>query len=358
VTAKHDAFLTEAHLADLIADLLGAGVEVWGPARVAPGAPRGASVDGALAYRPLAAPEQLTLSGLTRRSLKEAFLPPSEPLLRYRESQSGIALDEVRTTFAPRVVLGARPCDAAGLAALDAVMGWDYRDELWFGRREATTIVSLACTEPADHACFCTAVGLGPESGRGADVLLRRAPGGFLAEAQSERGATLVAAHEARFVPAPAGLAPTPSDARERVAASVPFAASALAGWLEAHFDDPRWEELALRCHGCGACASVCPTCHCFDIVDEREGRHRGTRRRNWDTCQASLFTLHGSGHNPRPQQGARMRQRILHKLSIYPRRFGTLLCTGCGRCARACPGGMDLPEVLRTLGAAAGVSP
>jgi len=39
-----------------------------------------------------------------------------------------------------------------------------------------------------------------------------------------------------------------------------------------------------------------------------------------------------------------------MHKFFIYPQRFGELLCTGCGRCARGCPGGMDLPEVLTQL--------
>jgi ferredoxin len=94
----------------------------------------------------------------------------------------------------------------------------------------------------------------------------------------------------------------------------------------------------------------VCPTCHCFDIVDEAEGVTSGTRRRNWDTCQASRFTVHASGHNPRPDQSARFRQRLTHKFHIYLTRFGEVLCTGCGRCSKACPGGMDLPEVLQAI--------
>ena len=73
----------------------------------------------------------------------------------------------------------------------------------------------------------------------------------------------------------------------------------------------------------------------------------RGVRRRNWDTCQTGRFTVHASGHNPRANQNARFRQRVLHKFSIYPERFGEILCTGCGRCTRACPAGMDIAEVL-----------
>jgi ferredoxin len=110
------------------------------------------------------------------------------------------------------------------------------------------------------------------------------------------------------------------------------------------------WKTVALRCLGCGACTSVCPTCHCFDLVDEPDGTTSGTRRRNWDTCQASLFTLHASGHNPRSDQTARCRQRVMHKFAIYPKKFGQVLCTGCGRCIAACPAGVDLTEILNTI--------
>jgi ferredoxin len=73
--------------------------------------------------------------------------------------------------------------------------------------------------------------------------------------------------------------------------------------WLASNFDNPVWKTIALRCHGCGACASVCPTCHCFDIVDEHISVNEGVRRRNWDSCQTGQFTLHASGHNPRQSQ-------------------------------------------------------
>ena len=231
---------------------------------------------------------------MPRRSLKEHFLPPTEPLLTWRYRQGAVELSEVATTFPPRVVLGARPCDAAALDVVDRVMDWDYRDELWFGRREATTIVSLACAE-ADASCFCGAVGLAPDSTRGADLLLRPGHGGYVVEIVTARGGELVAAHPARFRPAPDSLIPATEPARAeaglRSPVPGPLPLTAIRSWLEAHFEHPMWSELALRCHGCGACAAVCPTCHCFDIVDEPEGVSHGTRRRNWDTCQTGRFT-------------------------------------------------------------------
>jgi ferredoxin len=338
---------------------------------------------------------------LPRRSLKELFLPPSEVLLRYRQRKDGVDLEEVPTVFPPRVILGARPCDAAGVETLDRVMGWGTRDELWFGRREATTIVSLACPG-VDSTCFCAAVGLGPDAARGADALLvplGRAPAqprsevarrlrdaveAFLSHSQPDgEGAgpgaaahpATASAYLARTV-TPKGEAllaglgtpsPDPADvelagsfarsARERVARNAEAfrlapddRISLLPGWLARNFDHELWKTLALRCHGCGACAAVCSTCHCFDIVDEHDSFGAGARRRNWDFCQSAKFTAHASGHNPRRSQTERFRQRVMHKFSIYPRRFDAILCTGCGRCTRACAAGTNLPEILGRL--------
>jgi ferredoxin len=233
--------------------------------------------------------------------------------------------------------------------ALDKVMGWDYRDDLWFARREATTIVALSCETPGAD-CFCQHVGLAPDTTKGADVMLRRRADGFQAEAVTEKGEALLARCGECFADAPelarGDTAARTGDAPGAKPAEV-LDLTAIQEWLASHFDHPLWAALGVRCHGCGACASVCPTCHCFDIVDEPDGLLAGTRRRNWDTCQASTFTRHASGHNPRPEQNARFRQRVLHKFSIYPQRFDQVLCTGCGRCAEACPAGQNLAEVL-----------
>ena len=114
--------------------------------------------------------------------------------------------------------------------------------------------------------------------------------------------------------------------------------------------DHRRSAEHALACVGCGACAYSCPACHCFDMVDEGNGRE-GVRARNWDACQFAMFTLHASGHNPRASQGARQRQRIYHKFVMYPEKFDEILCTGCGNCARNCPVGLGVLPVVREIG-------
>lgn len=338
--------LTKENLANLVARLVAGGARVVAPVR---------RPDG-LRYREVTDGAEIVLDpkGLPDMSLKAVVFPPTEPLYSYERKGRDVALTAPPLVFQPTVVLGARPCDAAGLEILDRVMSWDLRDELWFGRRRATTIVSLACTGPADQSCFCTAVGLGPDATKGSDALLVPVDGGFVLEAVTEAGEALVKGNADLFGVAAPADAEVREKARQAVAANLSLDAGAVQAWLNAHFEDPLWDPIALRCHGCGACASVCPTCHCFDVVDEPENLATGTRRRNWDTCQAARFTLHASGHNPRADQNVRFRQRVMHKFEIYPQRFGQVLCTGCGHCSRACPGGQDLPEILAAIQARA----
>jgi ferredoxin len=273
--------------------------------------------------------------------------------LAWRQSGGDVELAPARSTFTPQVVLGARPCDVAALEIVDSVMNWDYKDDLWNGRREASTILSLACPG-IDDSCFCSAVGLSPDSARGADVLIVAVDGGYLAESASEKGEAFLAEHSQFFGEASHDAASQGEQSRAAARASVEGNLSVdttrIQKWIDEHFDDEFWPTLGTRCNGCGACASVCPTCHCFDIADEQVGVGVGVRRRSWDSCQSSVFTMHASGHNPRGDQNARYRQRINHKFYIYPSKFGDVLCTGCGRCIRACPAGQDLVEILQTI--------
>jgi ferredoxin len=366
-------FLSDADLRGLTAELLDAGAEVvapvatdvcQSPSAIAASAcmlPGVAAVD--IDYRLLTSVDELDLSrGLPQLSLKGFFLPEHEALCRWKQRGTKIEVEEVPTEFAPRLVLAAKPCDSAALVVVDQVMNWDYKDELWNGRRAATTIFNLACPV-IDDSCFCTAVATGPDDVKGADGLLTPVEGGYLVEASSDKGRAFIDAHKASFTPEEGAngaesrgrqAADERAAARARVAANLEIDAGSVRDWIATHFEDPLLATLAIRCNGCGACTSVCPTCHCFDIVDEEEGVGRGTRRRCWDTCQSSTFTLHASGHNPRDDQHVRYRQRINHKFSIYPLKFGEVLCTGCGRCTRVCHAGQDLVEILAAIDIAA----
>ena len=316
----------------VLAALLAAGRRVVAPVEQA----------GMLAFAPLASAEQARLDGQTRSSAKELTFPRSQRLFGYRFGNPGVELLPGEEPPAPTVLFGVRPCDAAGLAILDRVFGGEPADAPYLARRAQVTVVGLSCSAPRAH-CACTAVGLSPTATDGSDLLLTETDGGTLVEVLTERGAELAAALGDVLRPGSLDKAPATAAAEARM---TPRALPAdLPQALAAAFGDAAWADAAARCLGCGTCAFVCPTCHCFDVVDEAN-LHGGERLRVWDACQFGLFTLHASGHNPRGDQAARYRQRALHKFSYYAQQHGRPMCVGCGRCVAACPAGMDIFEV------------
>lgn len=317
--------------------LCAAGVEVVAPV---------ATEAGVVNLAPVTTSEQIAADYVNvELPLKRLFLPITEILLEFEKKEDGDV--DVRPHQAESggetVVLGCRPCDAAGLPALDKVAEWDFDDVRYRARRERTTVVSFACARP-DPECFCTSVGLSPYSSSGSDVLVF--PGDdVLMQVNTEKGERFIERLGGGFEIAPDGAEPPAApDVAVRVNPQN------IKAWLDDNFESDFWSEASLRCVGCGVCTYLCPTCHCFDIVDEGSW-NRGQRRRNWDSCSFSQFTVHASGHNPRPNQAARYRQRVMHKFKYFPERFDQVACVGCGRCVKTCGVGQSLIAVLSDIG-------
>lgn len=281
----------------------------------------------------------------TTRSAKAVLFPPVEELLRHRRNGDELQVQDRDLSALPRTtVFGVRPCDAAAISAIAAVFTWDYQDALFLKRLENTTIITVACSE-ADSHCFCTSTGTGPDDTKGSDVVLTRLGNGdYLAEFVTEKGQALQEQTSALW-----GAAPAVNKSELLAKVEKRFDMPELTKKLESAFDHPVWNEMSLRCLGCGACAYVCPVCSCFDIQDEGT-QNRGQRLRCWDACGFDLFTLHTSGHNPRHVQKERWRQRLLHKFSYMPDRLNVSGCVGCGRCSRACPADMNILEQIGQL--------
>lgn len=287
--------------------------------------------------------DTVRIAALPVNSPKDFLFPRCEAIGRYVLDRDGFTSEDLPARAEKTVLLGIRPCDVAALAGLDSVFAWGYPDKFYGERRAATTIVSLVCPS-ADDDCFCTSVGGAPDSTVGADAMLRLCNGGtaMTFASMTEKGKAL----DAVF-----GQFSSPGEAAVDPVAEVPvlFNSEVVTDWCSKSFESTVWRTLGLACLGCGACAFMCPACHCFDIQDESTDA-QVDRLRNWDSCGFSQFTLHASGHNPRPDQPARWRQRMMHKFRYFKERFGRVACTGCGRCGRLCPTGMAISDVCREI--------
>ena len=276
-------------------------------------------------------------------SVKNVVFPRVENLLYYTNSKTESTITDIDKDKIKEVVLwGAHPCDTAALDVLRSIFCWDIEDQFFTKRMEKLVVIGLAC-HLSDEYCFCTSVGLAPDSAKGSDILLARLKNGdYQARILTEKGDSLVASFPDLFEPA-SGEDAEITEVKQK------FSHEQVTAKLAGAFEHPFWVANSLRCIGCGACAYVCPTCACFDIQDETRGKN-GRRYRSWDSCGFGLFTQHTSGHNPRHIQSQRWRQRVMHKFSYMPERNETLGCVGCGRCSSACPVDMNLAEQLEAL--------
>jgi NAD-dependent dihydropyrimidine dehydrogenase PreA subunit len=279
----------------------------------------------------------------TTISPKSVLFPKVEELISFKKDD-GIYVMTEPNIEKETIVFGLRPCDAVGLEYLSNFFLNENSDFAVKLRKENTTLITLACKN-FDENCFCTSVGLSPASTQGTDICLTDIGNGlFYVEIITDKGEKLIAEHSALFSNAE-------KINKENYVAQVPlkFDCDNFTKNIKDYYNSEKWVVNSLSCLGCGACAFVCPTCTCFDIEDETN-LVCGTRLRCWDSCAFGIFTLHASGHNPKPMQSDRWRHRVLHKFYYSKTNMDTISCVGCGRCIRVCPAGMNILEQILDL--------
>jgi len=285
--------------------------------------------------------------------LKRQLFPQTDELFCWhRQPGYGLQLmplcDEVESVF-----LAIRPCDLSSVLFLDKVFSREPADTYYLARRRQSTLVALACTQPAEH-CFCVCAHAGPFLENGYDMQLTPLGDRYLVEVGTEKGAALVGLAPELFLSAPAAAMQTRRElaqqAQQCFGDDRAYFAAALRKVTFDRVPDELWEQMADRCLGCGACAFVCPTCTCFTTADF-DGAGDGVRCRLWDSCLYDSYSLEASGHNPRAQRKHRLKARFFHKLSYqFAEKLGSHGCVGCGRCITACLGRNDMTKVTARI--------
>lgn len=281
---------------------------------------------------------------------KKAISPQREELLTFEDADTcaHAVVDET-----PTVLFGVHTCDLHGIQFLDTVFERDYADQHYFARRKNTIIVSLECLEPCTEYSFCKDMGTYTAPAQ-FDLHMVDLGEAYAIRVGSEGGEKVL---QGFSHPREAGEKETKQLNRvlrnkwPRFTYRLQADISDLPGLLAASYKSPVWEDLGKRCLGCGACTLVCPTCYCFDMIDEVDfAGQSGNRSRVWDSCQLNQFASVAGGHDFRPGRANRQRHRFFRKYKYQSFAPGLLACVGCGRCSYACLVDITMIDTLNKL--------
>lgn len=302
--------------------------ELWGPLRCD---------DGVVRQAPIKAGTSPDFSA--RRTLlpfKKYLLHPLETIMTYTLAAG---YREPDSTVSPLTLIGLHPCDLAAISYLDMIFNAENPDPLYAARRNKLTLIGSSCTP--DDFCSCH---LSPSPLKASyDLFIRHIGGGCYVSSGSQCGDELLSTLKG-IVEERDGV--LPEDTRRFFGQL-----NNLPAYTEPDADLPDWQSLADHCLGCGGCSICCPTCCCFDVLEQ--GALDGSsaeRVRRWDGC---LFKSHAEvagGFSFQRERAQRFRYRYRHKYLGFGPLQGIPGCVGCGRCRAVCPAGLDLRPLAERL--------
>ncbi|MFX0017586.1 MAG: 4Fe-4S dicluster domain-containing protein [Promethearchaeota archaeon] len=306
-----------------------------------------------ITFKKITNPEEIVLDYYNSKiPPKEILFPQTDILFEYKINGKEIEIEEPKNLEEKNIIFGIRPCDAHSFVLLTNFFSQgEFNDEIIMKRRENTTLIGIGCNSPKT-TCFCTSIDGNPFQKEDMDIFLVDLQDKYLVEGISNKGKALIKKFSWLANATEADLKKA-QDLKKHAEDAIitKLDLKDIDKILDPNFEHPVWKEASEICIGCGTCSFLCPTCTCFDVIDENvPNENRGRRVRIWDTCQSCLYTLHTSGHNPRNSCIERVRNRILHKFCYYPKNYGILGCVGCGRCIQLCPANNDLRSIIEKI--------
>lgn len=295
---------------------------------------------GSYAFQDIQDPAELRLEYPT------TILPPKKYLLPIREALVGFDYSQQSILQEPKidpptVLLGVHTCDLHGIHLLDLVFTRGHIDPNYVKRRKQTIIISLECLNVCDEHSFCKSMGtLTADADVGYDIHMVDLGDVYVLDVATEAGQNLLkyAKTEPVSDETMQRFNNVINEKWGRFPYRLDFDISELSPLLTVSMKSSLWEELGDRCLACGSCTNVCPTCFCFNVMDEIDlTLTKGARTRVWDSCQFDDFATVAGGHNFRKSRALRQRHRFMRKGRYILAAHNYLGCTGCGRCARAC---------------------
>jgi len=284
-------------------------------------------------------------------SVKSFYFPARAKVAGY------FSEDKLEDKKKPILILGAKSCDLASFKIMDYVyLKEPFKDPFYIAQREEGLVISSDCTL-CGETCFCTALSIMPYPTEDFDINLSEIESGYIAESGSIKGERIIKEYFKLFQSAELYIEKRESNRKklkdsllEHVKKSNIPPKDSIQKNFKNKFDSALWEETAKTCVECGACNFICPACHCFILKDEGYNREEFERLRLWDSCLLLSFARVAGGANPRKLLSQRLRNRFDKKFNFFPDMIGRFGCTGCGRCVEACPGKIDIREVLSKL--------
>ncbi|MHA2400258.1 MAG: 4Fe-4S dicluster domain-containing protein [Promethearchaeota archaeon] len=309
---------------------------------------------GNISFEKIEKAEDIVLDYLNSKIPPKSILfPQTEVLFEYTLDEKDVEITDRQDLDEKILIFGIRPCDAYSFVLFANFFSshGNWKDEIYLKKKENTTLIGIGCNTPRT-TCFCTSVGGNPFNKENMDIFLTDLGDTYLVEGISDKGKEIVKKMSWLSDATDADVKKSSElakQAEESITATID--SDTIVKNLETNFEHPVWREISESCIGCGSCSYLCPTCTCFDVIDETDQyNNRGRRIRIWDTCQSCLYSLETSGHNPRDTKIQRCRNRIMHKFSYYPENYELLGCVGCGRCIAVCPANNDILTILHKV--------